>query len=236
MEWWETLDHLELKLSLFSLSRMLIVFYLWVFEGFLKFNFRWAEVYGSREYLIWENYIKFLSYPSRWFCFFNGLLAFMQCAVFICRITFDICIIHVGTGASFIKDFSDQKNIRKKWGISQDFCISFTNHPWYASKIELSTEWYFNSKDRVPSHLSCLLHQHKRPYMQAIHFCPSQVPRPWYKTKSISRGSFYAQITSKPKKWQKYFHGISFPWPEVQRVYIFLCTWLPDQPVLTSLV
>lgn len=151
LELWETLDHLELKLSLFSLAGMLIVFYLWVFEGFLKFNFCWTEIYASREDLIWDNYIKFLSYPSRWFFLFSGSLAFMQCVVFISKfINFDICIIHVGTSTSFINDCSVQKNIRKNeeqsectgtlqtcscWAYTKTFCISFLNHSWYTSKI-----------------------------------------------------------------------------------------------------
>lgn len=223
MEWWKTLDHLELKLSLFSLSRMPIVFYLWVFEGFLKFNFRWTEIYASREDLIRENYIKFLSYPSRWFCFFNGLLAFMQCAMFICGLTFDICIIHVGTGTSFIKDFSVQRNIRKNeehfecpdtlqtcscWGCTKTFCIPLQNHLWYASKIGLSTEWYFSSKDAFHSHLSCLPHQHKRPDMQAISLLPFSSPQVIVRDQKHNRRQFLCSnhflvseiITLKKKK------------------------------------
>lgn len=107
--WWETLDHLKLELSLFSLSGMLIVFYLWVFEGFLQFNVCWTEIYGSREDLIREDYIKFLSYPSKWFCLFTESLAFMQCAVFICGLIFDICIIHVVTGIQVLSMISVSK-------------------------------------------------------------------------------------------------------------------------------
>lgn len=193
LELWETLDHLELKLSLFSLSGMLTVFNVWIFEGFLKFNFHWTEIYDSGGDLIRENYIKFLSYPSRWFCLFSGSLAFMQCAVFIRGLTFDICTIHVGTGTSFINDFSVQKNFRKNeehhfgctgtlhacscWVFTKTFCISFLNHSWYISKMELSIEWYFrSSKDAFHPHLSCLPHQHKRPYIQAISFLPFSIP------------------------------------------------------------
>lgn len=160
--------------------------------GVLKFNFCQTEIYGSREDLIRENYIKFLSYLSRWFFLFSGSLAFMQCAVFICGLTFDIYIIHVGTGTSFFNDCSVQKNIRKNeehlersgtlqtcscWAHTKTFCISFLNHSWYTSKIELSTEWYFSSKDAFHSHLSCLPHQPKRPYIQAISFLPFSSPQ-----------------------------------------------------------
>lgn len=44
---------------------------------------------------------------------FQWVVGFYAVCCVHCGLTFDICIIHVGTGTSFINSFSVQKNIRK---------------------------------------------------------------------------------------------------------------------------
>lgn len=196
------------EVSLFSLSGMLIVFYLWVFEGFLQFNVCWTEIYGSKEDLLREDYIKFLSYPSKWFCLFSESLAFMQCAVFICGLIFDMYIIHVVTGIQVLSVISVSKRTLERMRniilnslvlcilvhvghTPRLFCISFLNDSWCTSKIELSIEWYFSSsKDAFHSHLSCLPHQHKRPYIQAISFLPFTSPQTLVQDQKHNRRQF----------------------------------------------
>lgn len=109
--------------------------------------------------------------------------------------------------SSFINDFTAQKNIRKHeercfeytgtlhayscWAYSTTFCISFLNHSWYTSEIELIIEWYsIFSKDMFHSCLSCLPHQHKRPYIQAISFLPFSSPQTMVQDQKDNRSQF----------------------------------------------
>lgn len=130
-----------------------------------------------------------------------------------------VCCVHLWTNfwhvyysccdwySSFISDISVQKNIRKNeehnfeftgtlhtcscWAYTKTFCISFLNDSWCTSKIELSIEWYFSSsKDAFHSHLSCLPHQHKRPYIQAISFLPFTSPQALVQDQKHNRRQF----------------------------------------------
>lgn len=109
--------------------------------------------------------------------------------------------------SSFINDFTVQKNIRKNeehrfectgtphayscWAYTKTFCISFLHHPWYTSDIELLIEWYsIFSKDVLHSCLSCLPHQHKRPYIQAISFLPFSSPQTMVQDQKDDRSQF----------------------------------------------
>lgn len=136
---------------------------------------------------------------------FQWVVGFYAVCHVHCGIIFDMCIIHVGTRTSFIDDFSVQKNIRKNeecfectgtlqtcscWAYTKTFYISFLNCSWYRSRIELSTEWYFSSKDAFHSHLSCLPHQHKWPYIQTISFLSFSSPQAVVQGQKHNRGQF----------------------------------------------
>lgn len=107
--------------------------------------------------------------------------------------------------SSFINDFIAQKNIRKHeeqcfeytgtlhayscWAYTTTFCISFLNHSWYTSEIELENDIPSLAKTcSIPVCPACLIS--KRPYIQAISFLPFSSPQTMVQDQKYNRSPF----------------------------------------------